>query len=235
MLELIFFILTSFLVGLSGALVPGPMLTVTVSDSVKKGPKTGPMMVIGHFVTEFILIISILAGFSWLVGSTTAAIIIGSLGGIMLIYMGYNTSKSTVDIGTPAFTDDNGSKYGTIVKGVLTSVSNPYFFIWWATIGLAFLFKGLEIAGLVGLFGFIIGHWSADLGWFSLVSFFSSKGSKIMNHKQYGLLMKICGIFLIVLGVYFLLAAQLNWLAIGLFNFIILQNINLYNQILITT
>ncbi|MEN6592661.1 MAG: LysE family transporter, partial [Methanobacterium sp.] len=93
MLELILFILTSFGVGLSGALVPGPMLTVTVSDSVKKGFLTGPLVVLGHFITELILIIFILAGFSWLVGSAEVAIIIGTLGGIMLIYMGYITSK----------------------------------------------------------------------------------------------------------------------------------------------
>lgn len=210
MLELIFFILTSFAVGLSGALVPGPMLTVTVSDSVKNGPTTGPLVVLGHFLTEFVLIIFILAGFSWLFGSATAAIIIGTLGGVMLIYMGYTTSKSTLDVEKPSSSLDKGSKYESVFKGVLTSVSNPYFFIWWATIGLAFLFKGLEIAGLVGLIGFLIGHWSADMGWFSTVSFFSSKGSEVMNKKYYHLLMKICGLFLIVLGLYFLFTAQLN-------------------------
>lgn len=210
MLELISFILTSFGVGLSGAIMPGPMLTVTVSDSVKKGFLTGPLVVLGHFIAEIILIIFILVGFSWLVGSTEVAIIIGTLGGIMLIYMGYTTSKSTVDLYDISDTDESSSKYGSVLKGVLTSVSNPYFFIWWTTIGLAFLFKGVEIAGLVGIIGFIVGHWSADLGWFSVVSFFSSKGSNVISEKQYNLIMKICGLFLIVLGAYFLISAQVN-------------------------
>jgi threonine/homoserine/homoserine lactone efflux protein len=217
MLELILFILTSFAVGLSGALVPGPMLTVTVSDSVEKGFLTGPLVVLGHFIVEIILIVFILAGFSWLVGSTEVAIIIGTLGGIMLIYMGYTTSKSKVDLSDISDTDEPSSKYESILKGIVTSVSNPYFFIWWATIGLAFLFKGVEIAGLVGLVGFIIGHWSADLGWFSTVSFFSSKGSDIMSEKQYKLMMKICGLFLIVLGAYFLITAQMNMMNLGLY------------------
>ncbi len=210
MLELIIFILTSFAVGLSGAVVPGPMLTVTVSDSVKKGFLTGPLVVLGHFIAEIILVIFILAGFSWLVGSKEAAIVIGTLGGIMLIYMGYKTSKSTFDFQDVSDTDGSSHKYGSVLKGVLTSISNPYFFIWWATIGLAFLFKGVELAGLVGLVGFIIGHWSADLGWFSAVSFFSSKGSKIMSETHYNLIMKICGFFLILLGAYFLITAQAN-------------------------
>ncbi len=217
MLELTLFILTSFGVGLSGALVPGPMLTVTVSDSVKKGFLTGPLVVLGHFIVEIILIIFILAGFSWLVGSEEVAIVIGTLGGIMLIYMGYNTYKSTVSLQDISDTDESSSRYGSVLKGILTSVSNPYFFIWWATIGLAFLFKGVEIAGLVGLIGFIIGHWSADLGWFSTVSFFSSKGSSIMSEKQYKLIMKICGLFLILLGAYFLITAQTNMINLRIY------------------
>ncbi len=220
MLELIIFILTSFLVGLSGAVVPGPMLTVTVSDSVKKGFSTGPLVVLGHFIAEVILIIVILAGFSWLVGSTEATIVIGTLGGMMLIYMGYKTSKSTLDLSDSdelSPRNELSGKYGSVLKGVLTSVSNPYFFIWWATIGLAFLFKGVEIAGLVGLIGFIVGHWSADLGWFSVVSFFSSKGSEVMSASQYHLIMKICGLFLISLGAYFLITAQANVVNFGLY------------------
>jgi threonine/homoserine/homoserine lactone efflux protein len=209
-LELVLFILTSFAVGLSGALVPGPMLTVTIADSVKNGSITGPLMILGHFITEFSLIIFIMAGFSWLVGSSSSAIIIGTLGGVMLIYMGFTTSRSTVELETPTDFDNKSRKYGSVLKGVLTSISNPYFFIWWATIGLAFLFKGLEIAGLVGLVGFLVGHWSADLGWYSTVSFFSSKGSQFISREHYNLLMKICGLFLIVLGIYFLYISQTN-------------------------
>ncbi len=84
MIEIILFIIISFAAGLSGAIVPGPMLTITISDSVKKGFITGLLVVLGH----------LLAGFSWLIGSNTAAMIIGTLGGIILVFIGYNTSKS---------------------------------------------------------------------------------------------------------------------------------------------
>jgi threonine/homoserine/homoserine lactone efflux protein len=218
-IEIALFTLTSFAVGLSGALVPGPMLTITISDSVKKGFIAGPLVVMGHFIVEIALIIFIMAGFSWLIGSATVAIIIGTLGGIMLIYMGYKTSRSSVEFQEITNNPVSSSRYGSVVDGIITSVSNPYFFIWWATIGWAFLFRGLEIAGIIGLIGFLIGHWSADLGWMSTVSFFSSKGSKIMSQNQYTLIMKICGVFLIILGLYFLIKAQISTLN-NLFGFI---------------
>ncbi|WP_342593116.1 LysE family transporter [Methanobacterium aggregans] len=207
LIEVILFAATSFVVGLSGAIVPGPMLTVTISDSMKKGFKAGPMVVSGHIIAEIILIVLIFAGLGWLIGSSTASFIIGTLGGIMLILMGYNITRSSQPVSEVS---DYGEvkRYGPVIKGFMTSVSNPYFFIWWATVGCAFMFKGLELAGAVGVLGFIIGHWASDLGWFSTVSFLTSRGSGIMNEKHYKIIMTICGAFLIVLGVYFILSAQ---------------------------
>lgn len=206
MIEIILFVLTSFGVGLSGALVPGPMFTVTISDSVKKGFIAGPMVVLGHIMAEIIMIVVILAGLGQIIGSQTAAFIIGTFGGLVLIFMGYKTSRSNTVLSSIK-TEENGiQKYGSFLKGVITSISNPYFFIWWATIGLAFMFKGLALAGILGLLGFSIGHWLSDLSWFSIISFASSRGSKFMSDKTYKTVMVICGMFLIILGTYFIVS-----------------------------
>lgn len=212
LIETILFAVTAFGVGLSGALVPGPMLTVTISDSVKKGFIAGPMVVLGHIMTEIAMMIVILAGLGYILGSQAAAFIIGTFGGLVLIFMGYNISKSKDTLSNIQTNENEAQKYGSVIGGIITSVSNPYFFIWWATIGLAFMFKGIELAGIFGLLGFIIGHWTADLTWYSTISFFSSRGSKIMNDKSYKAVMKICGVFLAILGIYFII----NALNIGL-------------------
>ncbi len=72
LIEILLFIITSFAVGLSGALVPGPMLTVTISDSLKRGFIAGPLIVIGHYIAELALILLIFAGLGWFIGSSTA-------------------------------------------------------------------------------------------------------------------------------------------------------------------
>lgn len=205
MLETVLFALTSFGVGLSGALVPGPMLTVTISDSVNKGFKAGPLVVLGHFMTEIMMMLLILAGLGWILGSKSAVFIIGTVGGLVLIFMGYNIYRSNLSLSNIQKNRSDRS-YGSIMGGIATSISNPFFYIWWATVGCTFMFKGLELAGVIGLLSFILGHWSADFSWFSMVSFFSSKGSKIMNNKSYKLLMMICGTFLVLLGIYFIIS-----------------------------
>jgi threonine/homoserine/homoserine lactone efflux protein len=234
MIEIVLFAFTSFLVGLSGALVPGPMLTVTISDSLKKGFIAGPLITSGHIFTELIVVLLLLFGLGWVIGSPTASIVIGILGGIVLIIMGLqifketpelesqplNTSKAPErDISPDSLSEQilkNGetsdlsiSHTNSMFKGVLTSLSNPFFFIWWATIGGAFIFKGMALAGFLGIFAFLLGHWSSDIVWFSTVSYLSSRSSALMRPNNYKIIMRVCGAFMIFVGGYFFINSLL--------------------------
>ncbi|MDP3066860.1 MAG: LysE family transporter [Methanobacteriaceae archaeon] len=210
LVEVILFALGSFLVALSGALVPGPMLTVTISNSLEKGTIAGPLVVVGHVMTEIGLLLLLILGLGWVLESNTATILIGTIGGVVLIYMGYQISQSS-----PPHLQENKEaphKYGSVFSGILSSVSNPYFFIWWATIGWAFLLKGMALAGVAGIIGFLVGHWAADLGIYSAVSVFTSKGSELITEKHYKILMYSCGAFMIILGIYFIYNSQIGFL-----------------------
>ncbi|KAF5068551.1 LysE type translocator [anaerobic digester metagenome] len=202
-LEIILFATASFWVGLSGAMVPGPMLTVTISDSLRKGSQAGPLVVLGHVIAEISLIILLVLGLGWVIGSQTITMVIGGIGGVMLIYIGYSIARSPVPEEIPG----DGKpieKRGSVLSGVITSVTNPYFYLWWATVGWAFMLKGIELAGIIGVLSFLVGHWGADLSWYSLVSFFTSKGRHVLPGKRYRIMMIICGVFLVLLGVYFI-------------------------------
>lgn len=204
---IILFTATSFIVGLSGAMVPGPMLTVTISDSLKKGFTAGPKIVFGHIIAEFSLILLIFAGLGWLIGSGTAIFVIGAIGGLIMVFMGFQMARSSNSLQDLHETSETGNSYGPVLNGILTSISNPYFFIWWATVGWAFMLKGIELAGILGVTGFLIGHWCSDLGWFSTVSFFTTKGSNVMKDTHYKIIMSVSGIFLMALGFYFVISS----------------------------
>ena len=202
-IEVILFAAASFWVGLSGAMVPGPMLTVTISDSLKKGSRAGPLVVLGHVIAETTLIILLILGLGWVIGSPWVTMIIGGVGGVMLIYIGYSIARSPVPEEIPG-DGDPIEKRGSVLSGIVTSVTNPYFYLWWATVGWAFMLKGIELAGIIGILSFLVGHWGADLSWFSLVSFFTSKGRHVLPGKRYHIMMMICGVFLVFLGIYFI-------------------------------
>ncbi|MCC7551092.1 MAG: LysE family translocator [Methanobacterium sp.] len=202
-IEVILFAAASFWVGLSGAMVPGPMLTVTISDSLKKGSRAGPLVVLGHVIAETILILLLVLGLGWAIGSKQVTMFIGGIGGLMLIYIGYTIARSPIPTEIPG-DGEPVEKRGSVLSGIVTSVTNPYFYIWWATVGWAFMLKGIELAGIIGVFSFLLGHWGADLSWYSVVSFFTSKGRHVLPGKRYKIMMIICGVFLVFLGVYFI-------------------------------
>ncbi|MBN1636251.1 MAG: LysE family transporter, partial [Deltaproteobacteria bacterium] len=53
---------SSFVIALSGAMVPGPLLTVTISESARRGAMTGPLLIVGHGILELLLLIAIMMG-----------------------------------------------------------------------------------------------------------------------------------------------------------------------------
>ena len=126
----------------------------------------------------------------------------------MMVILGYRILSSSNSLKELKSDKELSKGYGSVLSGILTSIFNPFFFIWWATIGWAFMFKGLELAGIFGVIGFLAGHWASDLSWFSMVSFFTSHGSRIMTNKHYKIMMNASGIFLMILGIYFLLNTQ---------------------------
>lgn len=166
------------------------------------------MIVVGHFIVEILVMIIVITGLGWLLGSNLAVFLIGTLGGIMMMIMGYRIFSSSTTLNDIDMEDNLTKNYGPVVDGIITSISNPFFFIWWATIGWAFMLKGFELAGLLGFIAFVVGHWASDMGWFGAVSYFTSRGSRVMTENHYKLIMNVSGIFLIILGIYFVLSAQ---------------------------
>ena len=92
------------------------------------------------------------------------------------------------------------------LAGVITSAANPYFWIWWLSIGSALVLSGLH-SGITMAALFMIGHWVADFGWLILVSISLDRGRSILSDRSYRGILGICGGFLVCFGIYFLSAA----------------------------
>lgn len=194
---------SSFVVALSGALVPGPLFSITVAESAKRGAAAGPLIIIGHGILELSLVILIILGIAPFLTAPLTKTIISVIGGLVLMYMGCRLIK---EAGNARFSTAGESKQKGIhpvMSGIICSVSNPYWIIWWVTIGMGYLVSSLKF-GMPGVAVFFIGHIAADLGWYSLISFGIAKGKKVIGDKGYRFLLCSCGAFLLVFGLWFL-------------------------------
>jgi threonine/homoserine/homoserine lactone efflux protein len=188
-----------FVIGLTGALAPGPTLVATINASINGDWMTGLKVSLGHAIVELFIVILILLGLATIALPYTS--VIAEVGGIALIVFGALTIKGSGK--ATMSTSPNQPVSNPYVAGLVTSAANPYFWIWWLSIGSAMVIAGLE-GGLVLAGAFMIGHWTADTVWYTLVSSGVSKGRTFLSDTAYRNIMIFCGIFLILFGIYYL-------------------------------
>lgn len=204
----------AMIVAFSGALVPGPMLTLVISSVARKGFWTSFFIVLGHSLLELIVVICFIFGILKFLDNPLAAKIIGILGGIFLLYLGIDIiisifkNKFTIDFKSviKEKTITGKSTITLVFRGILISLINPYWFIWWMSIGAAFLLKSVEF-NFTGVTSFYLGHISADFIWYLFIGFLVSSGRKYFNQKIYNSILIACSIFLFYLGIKFIIDA----------------------------
>ena len=199
----------SFVLALSGVMTPGPILTATVAESVHRGFRAGPLMMLGHALLELLLVLAIVQGLAAYLKSPPIMGIIALVGGGVLVWLGVSMFRKAGGLSLEQTTIDSPLKRTPhpVVMGVLTSLSNPYWILWWATIGLGYLVAAMKY-GLAGLIVFFLGHISADFSWYSLVSFGVSRGKTLLRDRGYQMIIRICGLFLLAFGAWFLFSAR---------------------------
>ena len=155
---------TVVLTSLSGVMMPGPMFTMTLAKSYKS-PWAGAQVSLGHAVIEVPLILLIYFGLAQFFQNTMVQLVLGVLGGGMIIWLGIGMFCARAQV-------VRGGKdlpYSAFTAGIITSALNPFFLLWWATVGSMLVMRFLEF-GSAGLVVFIIVHWLCDFIWLSLVS-----------------------------------------------------------------
>jgi len=204
----------SLLVAFSGALVPGPMLTLVISSVAEKGFWTSFFIVVGHSLLELLVVISFFLGVLKCLENPLIVKIIAILGGVFLLYLGVDIiisifrKKYIIDFKSivKKRTITGKSTVIVILKGILISLMNPYWYIWWMTIGAAFIIKSVEF-NIPGISSFYLGHISADFIWYLFIGFLINTGRKFFNQKIYNGILAACSIFLFYLGVRFIIEA----------------------------
>jgi len=202
--DLPFFLAAVGFISLSGVLMPGPVLAAAIVKGAER-KHAGAWIALGHLVVELPLITAIAGGLYYVFRNDWVKIGIGVIGGMLLLYMGARMFQMRTDdeIVKKAFPAH------PMVAGILTTATNPYFILWWATVGANLILWGLTF-GIVGIITMAIVHESCDLGWDYFVSYSVFVSRKLWTKKVRAYVFGVCGLLLVVFGAYFILAF---WLA----------------------
>ena len=202
MLSLWGIFVTSFIVALSGALMPGPMLTVTISQSATRGWIVGPLVVLGHGILELSLVVAIAYGLGQFLAKASVIGTIGVVGGIVLLWMGWSMVRNARKVSLVLEGKKGTVSLHPVWAGILSSLSNPYWTVWWATIGLSYIAFSMKY-GTLGISIFFTGHILADLVWYSFVAALIYFGKRWVGDRGFRAVIALCGILLLIFGAYF--------------------------------
>ena len=194
------------MIAYSGAMMPGPMFVVVVTQSSSQGFRAGPLTVLGHGILELVLLVALVIGLGGILQRSGVKTGLALVGGAMLIWTAaamiayVARGKATVEWQSEG---QGTSRLRTVLGGVVSSISNPYWTLWWATIGISLLTKAYA-AGIAGLIAFYVGHIIGDLTWYSALSGLVAAGRRFITARVYAVMLLTAAAFLLALAGWFI-------------------------------
>jgi len=197
----------AFVTGLSGALMPGPVLALVIGAAARHGTAAGVVAILGHAAVEVPVVLMLMLGIGAFVQRPKVLAAIGLVGGLALTLAGADMLRSAAAMAAAAVEGSPApvSLLGVALAGAGASLANPYFAIWWATVG-AGQIATVGSRSPVAWVTFYTGHVSSDFLWYALVAYAIGRGRNLLGVTGHQALITLCGLALVALGCYFIYA-----------------------------
>ncbi|RXA21867.1 LysE family translocator [Methanosarcina sp. MSH10X1] len=198
MLDFSEFLFLGAFLGLAAGMSPGPLLAVTISETLQHGKWEGIKVAISPLITDLPIILFILYFLSHLTNYSSIIGIIAFSGASYLIYSGVEALKTR-----PDSIELNVEKKDALKKGIIVNFGNPHPYIFWISIGGPIIFKSLH-AHISATILFILGFYSFLVGSKIVITLIVEKSKSFINSKYYFLIIHMLGIAQIVFGLAFI-------------------------------
>ena len=201
MLEIFSFLGLVIVISASGVMSPGPLFAANVMYGLREGKISGIKMAIGHTIVEFPLILLLGIGYFSIESIPEIRTIITILGAIGLFGFAILQIRS---VAKQEFSLETKSGQGPFIAGILLSALNPFFIIWWLTIGLVLISESIQNFGIIGIVILFLFHIWMDYAWLFTIAAFSSKAKNYLSKRNFKMIVIGLSIVLIYFGIDFL-------------------------------
>lgn len=203
-MALLEFIVTVIVITASGALAPGPLFFATLLKGAEGGARAGFSISIGHTIVEVPIVVVIALGLFSLLGKPFLWNIVSLVGGAVLIWFGLK--QLTMALSKKSNDEPKSSRFSNpIMLGIALSGLNPFFILWWVSIGSKLVLDALILAALGGVFIMYVAHVWMDYAWLSFVAHAARKGVSITSKRSYRWILASFALVLVYFGVGFVL------------------------------
>ena len=201
MLEIFSFLGLVIVISASGVMSPGPLFAANVMYGLREGKISGIKMAVGHTIVEFPLILLLGIGFFSIESIPEIRTAITILGAAGLFVFAILQIRSVTK---QKFNLETRSGQGPFVAGIILSALNPFFIIWWLTIGLVLISESIQIFGIIGIVILFLFHIWMDYAWLFTIATFSSKAKNYLSKRNFKIIIIGLSVVLIYFGISFL-------------------------------
>ena len=201
MTQIVEFAIIVIVISASGVMAPGPLFAANVSYGLREGTKSGIKMAVGHTIVEFPLVILLGIGIFSLESFPEFRTIISIVGAITLFVFAFIQIKNVIQKNKDI---SSIPKHSPLITGIALSALNPFFIIWWLTIGFKLISDAMLIWAFSGILIVFFLHIWMDFVWLGGISFLASKSSRLLSNRNYKVMMIGLSLLLVYFGITFL-------------------------------
>jgi threonine/homoserine/homoserine lactone efflux protein len=205
----------------SGVLSPGPLFLANLIYGSKMGCCSGIKIASGHAFVELPLIVLLalgVIGFSSYMFNDDSTKIIGLIGGTAIIFFSLSQINNILRRRNKGYANNNdkinnsfffklsfkGKRLGgPFIIGLIFSALNPFFLVWWFTVGLKLISDSILLFGVLeGILILFTFHIWMDYAWLSITAYLISKGKSIIKDRLYQYFLLSISFILACYGLY---------------------------------
>ncbi len=208
-MNLLDFVATVVIVTASGALAPGPLSFGILMQGSKMGARSGFSCAIGHTLVEFPLVIALSLGLLAAASQPTIKSVIGLVGGLGLIGFGILQIYQTIETkdGPSGNSETGRLPASSLMLGLALTGLNPYFILWWLTIGSVLIVQAVVFGAIIGVLIMYVSHVWMDYAFLTGLGYFAKRGKSFVGSKYYRLILVAFGVVLVYFGLTFTIDA----------------------------
>lgn len=184
-------ITTGAVLGLSAGISPGPLLTLVITETLRRGIGAGIRVALAPLITDLPIILISLLVLSRLARFQTVLGYISLFGAGLVLYLGLeNFRAKRLDVDTAP--DQNRS----LAKGVAVNLISPHPYLFWFSVGGPLFLKALNqnvMSGILFVGGFYVLLVGSKVG----IALLVNRSRSFVSEKPYRFLMQVLGAVLI--------------------------------------
>lgn len=192
---MIYYLGTGVLFGVAAGFAPGPLLALVITETLRHGVGAGVRVALAPVITDFPIIVIVLAVLTQLPDNEFILGIISLVGGCYVLYLAYESAWPRVQA-----LDQLESKPRSLVRGVIANALSPHPYLFWMTVGAPMIIKSYGI-GLSASALFLGGFYLCLVGSKVVLAVLVGKSKFLLTDNGYRYSMRFLGLALAVFAV----------------------------------